>query len=270
MPVTLGNVQETLLIPLYMRARETARSDAIIKDPKAADIVESLDYDFRPFDAAWKVQLDVAIRTKLFDAIVRDFIAKHPKAVVVNLGAGLDGRFSRLDNGSLEWLDLDLADSIELRKRFFTESPRNHFISQSAFDPTWIERVAPNLERGMLILAEGLFCYFKEVEIRKLFSAIADRLPGAEIAFQSISPQYVNRQDKVPAINKTQATFEWGIESGRELEAWDSRIEFIDEWAFIDFHRPRWRYLRWLTLLPPIYKTVRDVMKITHVRICAS
>jgi O-methyltransferase involved in polyketide biosynthesis len=269
MAIQLGQVQETLLIPLYMRAKETNRPDAIITDPRAVDIVDSLDYDFRPFDAAWKVQLDVAIRTQIFDNIVREFVAANSNVIVVNLGAGLDGRFERFDNGQLRWFDLDLPDSIALRRQFYEESPRHVFLSQSAFDTSWLDHLKRDSNESVLILAEGLFCYFEEQDVRQLFITIADRLPGAEIAYQSISPRFVNQQHKVPAINSTQAVFRWGVETGRELEAWDPRIEFLEEWAFIDFHRPRWRYLRWATLLPPVYKILRDVMKITHMRFAA-
>lgn len=37
-------VAETLLIPLYMRAKESKRRDAILKDLMAEQLVESIDY----------------------------------------------------------------------------------------------------------------------------------------------------------------------------------------------------------------------------------
>ena len=40
----LGDVQETLLIPLYYRACETHREDAIIRDKDAVRIIDGLDY----------------------------------------------------------------------------------------------------------------------------------------------------------------------------------------------------------------------------------
>lgn len=45
-------VSETLLIPLYMRAKESSRADAIIHDPIAQRIVESIEYDYSKFDTA--------------------------------------------------------------------------------------------------------------------------------------------------------------------------------------------------------------------------
>ena len=49
-PVDLGPVQETLLIPLLGRAVETQKDNGLIKDEKAVEIVSALDYDF----SKWK------------------------------------------------------------------------------------------------------------------------------------------------------------------------------------------------------------------------
>ncbi len=262
----LGQVQETLLIPLYFRAVESQRPDAIITDSYAVEIVEALDYDFAKFNHAWKVQLDVAIRTEIFDRLTKEFLTAHPSSIVVNLGAGLDGRFLRLDNGRVRWLDLDLPDAIALRRQFYTESERNQFLALSVLDTAWIDALAVRESDSVLLLAEGLFCYFTEAELKSLLRSLVDRLPDAQLVFQSISPEFVQQQHRVPAINSTQAVFRWGIESGRELESWDSRIKFIDEWAFIDQHPARWGLLRLARYWPPAYKKIRDVMKISHLR----
>ena len=44
--VHLGAVQETLRIPLLARARETERRRGLLRDPRAVELVRSLDYDF--------------------------------------------------------------------------------------------------------------------------------------------------------------------------------------------------------------------------------
>ncbi|MEL6777615.1 MAG: hypothetical protein AAFO06_10190 [Cyanobacteria bacterium J06597_16] len=45
-PVNLGPVQETLLIPLLGRAVETQKGSGLIRDKKAVEIVDASDYDF--------------------------------------------------------------------------------------------------------------------------------------------------------------------------------------------------------------------------------
>jgi len=43
---SLSGVSETLLIPLYNRAMESQRSDALMKDEKAVALVTQMSYDF--------------------------------------------------------------------------------------------------------------------------------------------------------------------------------------------------------------------------------
>ncbi len=263
----LGDVQETLLIPLYFRARETARPDAIVRDPEAVRIAATLDYDFARFDSAWIVGLDCVIRSEIFDERVRAFIDRHPEAVIINLGAGLDARFQRVDNAAIRWYDLDLPDAIAVRDRLLPPADRVVHLAASMFDPAWLEQVTAAPGTPVLVIAEGLFCYCGEEDLRRLFARLADRWPGVHVLFQSISPRYVGRESRVPAVKLTRARLRWGLESGREIESWSDRYRFLGEWAFIDRHRDRWGHLRWLSLLPWIRRDLRTVMKISEVRL---
>jgi O-methyltransferase involved in polyketide biosynthesis len=263
----LGDVQETLLIPLYFRARETARPDAIVRDPHAVRIVAALDYNFSRFDDATNVALDCIIRSEIFDEQVMRFMSDHPGAVVVNLGAGLDARFLRLDDGHVRWFDLDMPDAIQLRQYFLPDGPRNRSIACSMFDPAWLDQVDAPAGTPILMIAEGLFCYFQEQQIRDLLVMLANRWPGVRVLFQSISPRYVQRDRSIPAVNKTRAKLLWGIEDGRQIESWDARYRYLDQWSLIDRHRRRWGRLRWLSWLPWVRSDLRKVMKVSLVQL---
>ena len=263
----LGAVQETFLLSVYLRALETRRTDAIIQDEKAVEIVNSLDYDFSKFAGAEYLQLGIAICTEIFDEAARAFIAVRPDATVVNLGAGLDSRYLRLDNRRIRWIDLDLPEVIAIRRRYYQESPRNFFLEKSAFDLSWIGEIDVPEGRNVLLIAECLFQYFEEMDLKRLFAEVASTLPGTEILFESISPLYVGRQDIVPALNQTGATLKWGIQSGREIEFWDRRFRFINEWACVDRHRRRWGWLSACLQLPGIHQVASSLMKVTHLQL---
>jgi len=64
--VELGKVQETLFIPLAGRARETRRRHPILRDPRAAEIVASVDFDTSGFGKGWSAGVTV-LRTAIFD-----------------------------------------------------------------------------------------------------------------------------------------------------------------------------------------------------------
>jgi len=268
--LNLGDVEETLLIPLYMRALETARPDSIIHDPKSVEIVGQLDYDFEKFAGAWMQQIEVAVRTEIIDEQVGKFLRAQPDATVVNLGAGLDSRYLRLDNRQVRWYELDTPPVIDLRRRFYQETDRNRFIGKSMFDDAWYEEIGVTTGRDVMLIAEGLLPYFSPHQVRELLKTIADRLPQAKLLFQSISPFYVNSQQRVAGLNQTRGVLRWGIRRASDLRKWDPRIKPLDEWWMIDRHQARWRWLGKLAYFPPIRRHVGQTQKLSLVEFQAS
>lgn len=168
----LSGVSESLLVTLYLRAMESQRPDALIKDEKAVALVTQMSYDFdqiRRIPLSEANKLVIILRNREFDRYARDFLAHHPEAVVVHIGCGLDSRFERVDNGQVEWYDLDLPDVIALRRKFIgDERERYHLLGCSMLDNAWLETVSAHRQRPFLFMAEGVFMYFKEAQVKSL------------------------------------------------------------------------------------------------------
>jgi O-methyltransferase involved in polyketide biosynthesis len=121
----LSGVAETLLITLYIRAMEFRRPDALIKDERAETLVRQLDQETLRKTLALTddfSRVAVILKGREFDRFAQHFLTRHPDAVVVHIGCGLDTRFERVcseqpDSGWVEWYDLDLPDVIELRRQ---------------------------------------------------------------------------------------------------------------------------------------------------------
>ena len=69
--VELGAVQQTLFIPLAARARETRRKRPVVRDPKAAEILASVEFDMEKYGRGWGGGVTV-LRTAIFDCLVSD------------------------------------------------------------------------------------------------------------------------------------------------------------------------------------------------------
>ncbi len=74
-PVQLGPVQETLLVPLWARAREADENPPLLNDPKSREILEHLAYDFSPLDAARASQLGCCVRGAMGGVVTSDMSA---------------------------------------------------------------------------------------------------------------------------------------------------------------------------------------------------
>ena len=220
--VDLRSVNETLLLPLWGRAEEAGMKDPVLKDRVSADLVGRIDYDFtrfRPRLRRFQI-LTLAIRAREFDSMIRDFIQRHPRAVIVNIGAGLDTTFSRVDNGKIRWYDLDVPQVIRLRGELIPESRETNSIPKSMFDESFLDDIETPRD-GILFLAGGVLMYFDEEQVRGFFAMIAKRFPGAEIVFDTIAPSGIRLASRmVRKCGIQRAEMKWGVRNAGGLEKW--------------------------------------------------
>jgi O-methyltransferase involved in polyketide biosynthesis len=189
----LGHVQETLLIPLYARARDAARRHPLLKDERAAELVDGLEYDFSRFGGP--APLGCVLRSAILDGWVRSFLARHPTGTVVELGTGLNTRFDRLDNGTVRWFDLDLPDAIALRRRFFANRPRCTMLDGSVLDTDWFDTVAA-VPGPYLFVCEAVLVYLAGRQVRTVLSQLAQWFDGSLIAFDTAGALMLRNQHR--------------------------------------------------------------------------
>lgn len=248
----LAGIPETLLIALWARAAATREAEPIIRDDKAVEMVSRIDYDFSRFETSNRfTKLGVAVRTMILDRELSKLLAKYPDAVVVNFGAGLDTRHTRMQCDSIDWYEIDVPESTDLRRRFFSEMKRYHFIAQSMFDLSWADRINA-AGRPVIFLAEGLFMYFNEKELRPFFRELAARFPKSEMLFEMLAPVMVGKSKHHETVKKidSAAEFKWGLKDSRAMETWHPAIRFVGEWNYYDYYTRRWGWLGIMGRLP--------------------
>jgi len=256
---------------------ESQRPDALIRDEKAVALVKKIGndglYDFnrmRPLHLSEDNKLVIILRNREFDRYAWDFLNRHPKAAVVHIGCGLDTRFERVDNGQVEWYDLDLPDVIGLRRKLIGgERERYHLVGCSVLDKTWLETVAAHGQHPILFMAEGIFMYFRGAQVKSLVLTLRDRFPGAELVFDAYSPIHVLRHNLQTSTSKIYLHVSWGIWHGRAIEKWDTAsptgtaspagagIRLLGEWGFFDDPTPRLAHIRWARPIDALARTFR-------------
>jgi O-methyltransferase involved in polyketide biosynthesis len=252
----LDGVSETLLIPLYTRAIESGRPDALIKDEKAVAMVAQFNYDFSRIALHGDDAVEIIMRVREFDRHAREFQAHNPDAVVVHIGCGLDTRFERVDNGRVEWHDLDLPPVIELRRKLIGgEGPRYHLLSGSVFDEPWLETLSSYRPRPFMFLAEGVLPYFEEAQVRSLIVKLRGRFPGAEFVCDAQTPFIIWGNNLQLAWMRVGARLRWGLKNSRDVEAWGDGIRLLDEWFYFDRPEPRLGVSQWLRYFPLLAKS---------------
>ncbi len=265
--IKLGSVQETLLLPLWGRAIETQKKNPLLIDKIAVSIINKLPYDFTQIskNISKIVQASWIARSIFFDKEITTFINQYSEATIVNIGCGLDTTFDRVDNGKIQWIDLDLPDTIELRKKYISESDRRRFLSKSVFDSSWYDKIEK--KNHIMLLIAGVLCYFSESDIKRLFIDFHNFLTGVEIVFDyfsTIGMKVANKKVIEDGGMDKSAYLRWGINNIMELEKWDYNIEVIT-------HMPMYKeYKKNVSMLPRIGMSIADMLKIVslaHIRV---
>ena len=266
--VQLGSVQKTLLLPLWGRAVETKKENPLLRDAKALEVIDKIEFDFSPLTKNMKslTQLGWIRRSLLIDQAIRGFIERHPSATIVNIGCGLDTTFERVDNGLIRWFDLDLPDVIALRKTLLSESNRSRMIASSFMEEDWL---GPLKGSGpVLFVAAGVFYYHEESQIREFFRRLLHQFPGSEIVFDICSPLGMRIANKIviSASGLDEKSFlQWGLKDAREFERWDKGIRIVREQYY--FRRAK----KGFTLRERLQGFVSDALKtqwLVHLRFC--
>jgi O-methyltransferase involved in polyketide biosynthesis len=233
----------------------------MIKDEKAVALVTQNSLDFSRVKQIHMNELLNAMRiifTREMDRYTRDFLMRHPDAVVVHIGCGLDSRFERVDNGQVEWYDLDLPEVIELRRRFIgDEGKRYHLLACSVLEDDWLEAVKVHSQRPFLFLAETVFVYFMEAQVKSLVLTLRDHFPGAELVFDGWRPFEAWLGNHYLSNSQFAGLMRWGFWRGQEIEGWGEGIHLLDEWGFFDQPEPRLDSFRWMAPIFRLFKPMR-------------
>ena len=202
--VELSGVPETLLWNLGRRAWATRMRGAVIDDPRAVEVVEKLDYDFTDASrgAGWH-----AVRVATFDVAVRRFLTQHPAGTVVALGEGLETQFWRVDNKRMQWITVDLPETLKLRHQLLPDGPRQRSHAGSALDNVWLDLLDP--ARPVMVTAQGLLPYFHREQVHELIASIASRLPGGSLVCDVVPEKMFQMAQRWPDRESTQAVKLW-------------------------------------------------------------
>lgn len=265
--ISLGSVQETLFLPLWGRAVETQKKKPLLADNVAVSIINSVPYDFTAIskNISKVVQAGWIARAIFFDKKIKAFIAAHPEGTIANIGCGLDTTFDRVDNGKIQWIDLDLPDTIELRRKYIHESERRRFISKSVFDQSWYDGFEK--KDNVMLLIAGVLYYFPEPDVKRLFSDFHNHIPGVEAVFDYVSSlgmKVSNKRVIKAGGMDASAYLKWSIENVLEIEGWDGNIEVISHMPLYKEHKKNFAMPRRLGM------NIADMLRpvsLAHIRI---
>jgi len=201
---TIENVSDTARWVAVYRAMETARPDALFRDPFADRLAGS---QGRQIVAEMKQGKALAwpmiVRTAVFDEIILDAVNQKKVDLVVNLAAGLDARPWRLPlPPSLHWVDVDLPGILNYKTETLQgETPKCRYeavtadLTDAEVRRTLFARLGAGATRA-LIIAEGLLIYLQPEQVGALATELHAQPAFQEWLIDLASPQLLKRMSK--------------------------------------------------------------------------
>jgi methyltransferase (TIGR00027 family) len=202
--MAIENVSDTARWVAVYRAMETARPDALFRDPFADRLAGSqgrqiVDEMKQGKALAWPM----IVRTAVFDEIILDAVNQKKVDLVVNLAAGLDARPWRLPlPPALHWVDVDLPGILNYKTETLKgETPKCRYeavtadLTDAEVRRTLFARLGSEATRA-LIIAEGLLIYLQPEQVGALAAELHAQAPFREWLIDLASPQLLKRMTR--------------------------------------------------------------------------
>ncbi|MBR0163199.1 MAG: class I SAM-dependent methyltransferase [Lachnospiraceae bacterium] len=243
-------VQETLVMPLYGKAWCVKNYPDLFHDMDCQKIMEQLDYDFSTMRAQeGSIRMKIAslaasVRQYALVQEIRTYLKDHPKALVVNLGCGLDTAGHQADNGECRFANVDFPNVIEIREQVLASTEREKNIASDLNDHAWIDQVDFRKEDGIVLIASGVFLYFRKEDVKRLFIAMAERFSGGKLAFDGQNTRGMKVDLKAIRASGIDVSTNFALDDPvMELKSWSDRFASVkSNRMFQDYMKPDKRF----------------------------
>lgn len=221
----MNGVNKTLYIPLYGKSY-VSRKGIILQDKKAEEIWEKEGFELKGKSKSKWLAYYMGMRSAVFDEWLGQEIQKTADAVVIHIGCGMDSRVLRVETDNHKWYDVDFAEVIQERRRYYSESDRYHMIEGDAREKEWIEKIPS--EKNAIIVMEGISMYLKTEEVQELLKNLSQHFEEISLlmdcytVFAAKASQYKN------PINDVGVTKVYGIDNPEDVIL-DTGLSFIKE-----------------------------------------
>jgi methyltransferase (TIGR00027 family) len=225
--MAIENVSDTARWVAVYRAMESARPDAIFRDPFANRLAgerghQILDEMKHGRSYAWPM----IVRTAIFDEILLDAVENRKTDLVVNLAAGLDARPWRLPlPPSLRWVDVDLPGILNYKTEMLrNEKPVCRYEAVTVDLTVVAARRALFAQLGAassraLVLSEGLLIYLTPEQVASLATDLHAQPSFREWLIDLASPQLIRRMERTwgKTLKDAGAPFLFAPQEGTEF-----------------------------------------------------
>lgn len=231
----MDGVNKTLYIPLYGKAK-VSKKNIILKDPTAEYIWAQESFPLKGKSKSKWLAYYMGMRAWVFDEWLRVMMRKNPEAAVLHIGCGMDSRIHRVggaycansvnqqegNNGDVsesaiakrKWYDIDFADVIKERKKYYEETDTYHMIASDARDTAYLSNISGT---DAIVVLEGISMYLKPEELEKLIADLSSHFTRIHILMDCYTTKAAKVSKYKNPINDVGVTLVYGMDEPTKL-----------------------------------------------------
>ena len=224
----MNNVNKTLYIPLYGKSY-VSKKGLFIDDKKAEEIWEKEGFSLKRKAKSKWLAYYMGVRSAVFDKWVEERMKHTPDAAVIHIGCGMDSRAIRVGANARKWYDVDFAEVIAERKKYYSETDDYKMISGDLRDSLWLSDIKEN--KSAIVVMEGVSMYLTVDEMRKLADNLCAHFEGLVLlvdAYSSLAAKMSKLKNPVKDLGVSKV---YGVDNPRDYQS--EGLAFVKERTMI-------------------------------------
>lgn len=178
-------INDNIRHAVWARSMVAERYPNLYVDDESIKLAAKLGTSHKDFNAQYTEYERIVTMERIveMDKRVKQFINRYADGLIVNVGSELNTMFSRMDNGRIRWYNVDMPETMELRRRMMETRDREQNIGKSILDFSWLDSIKKAPGQAVLFVCVDVTKYFTKKRLQAFLDAVWKKFPGAEVVF---------------------------------------------------------------------------------------
>lgn len=173
------------LLPLKMKADWAKKHPEVIQDNWCYKFIKEKKFDFSKTNIHMSEYKNLILmaNTAACEEKIRKFILQYPNCTIVCIGCRLENTFSGMDNGRIQWYNIDTHNIMSVRRSLYGEHEREKTVGRSLMDFSWVDDINCVRDHGVMFVCQDAFSYMNKQQVKSLVEILLNKFPGSELVF---------------------------------------------------------------------------------------
>ena len=220
----MNSVNKTLYIPLYGKSY-VSKKGLFLEDKKPEEIWAAEGFELKGKSKSKWLAYYMGIRSAVFDEWLHQRMMDLQDAVVIQIGCGMDSRVIRVGADHHKWYDVDFAEVIAERRKYYSESEHYQMIAGDVRESEWLKAIPEN--KSAIVIMEGVSMYLAIHEMKNLIDSLCAHFESLSLLVDCYTPFAAKMSKYRNPVNGVGVTKVYGVDNPKAYQ--NDNFTFVKE-----------------------------------------